>query len=103
VLTDYVADHPLPDGILACHDQMGIAILRFLKNRSLKIPRQVRVTGFNAFENWKYSDPLLTTVRTPANDLGRTAGEQLLLRLKNGAFSKKNIVLPVEFIRGNST
>lgn len=102
-LSAYLAKSPLPDGILACHDQMGIAVLRFLKSRSVDVPRRVRVTGFNGFELWKYSDPLLTTVRAPAEELGRTAGEQLIRRLTKGSFSSPRIALPVEFVKGAST
>ena len=102
-LNGYFARSPLPDGIVACHDQMGIAVLTFLKGRSIDVPGRVKVTGFNGFELWKYSDPLLTTIRVPADDLGRTAGEQLIRRLTEGAFSTSRIALPVEFVRGLST
>jgi LacI family transcriptional regulator len=102
-LSTYLENSPIPDGILACHDQMGIAVLRFLKIRSVSVPGRVRVTGFNGFELWKYSDPLLTTVRTPANELGRAAGQQLIHRLTQGSFSSSQIVMPIEFVQGAST
>jgi DNA-binding LacI/PurR family transcriptional regulator len=102
-LSDYLRTSPLPDGILACHDQMGISILRFLKERSVAVPKRVRVTGFNAFELWKYSDPLLTTVRAPADELGRAAGEELIARLTTGSFRSPSITLPVEFVAGTSS
>ncbi len=102
-LDQYLQTNELPDGILACHDQMGIAVLRFLQMRGINVPRKVRVTGFNGFELWKYSDPLLTTIKAPADELGRKAGEELIRRLTTGSFSKSNITLPIEFIQGNST
>jgi LacI family transcriptional regulator len=102
-LATYFDTSPLPDGILACHDQMGISVLKFLKERSIAVPDEVRVTGFNGFELWKYSDPLLTTVRAPADELGRTAGEQLIARLTMGAFRKPSITLPVELVVGASS
>lgn len=93
----------VPDAILAGNDQIGIGALRFLKQRSLSVPDQVRVTGFNAFDFWKYSDPLLTTVRTPMTELGARAGQELVSRLNGGSFSAREIVLPIELVQGQST
>lgn len=103
VLKRYFATHEPPDGILAGNDHLGIGALQFLAKEGISVPSRVRVTGFNAFEFWKYSQPLLTTVRTPAAQLGVRAGEELVQRLTVGHFSSPNIVLPVELIAGAST
>lgn len=102
-LSAYLDVNEHPDGIIAGNDQLGIATLRVLKARGLEVPRQVRVTGFNAFELWKYSEPRLTTIRTPAAALGVRAGEELVRRLTSGSFSGRDIVLPVEMLEGSST
>ncbi|MGE0752402.1 MAG: LacI family DNA-binding transcriptional regulator [Variibacter sp.] len=103
VLDEYLSAHELPDGILAGNDHLGIGALQFLSKEGISVPSRVRVTGFNAFEFWKYSDPLLTTVRTPAEQLGVRAGEELIQRLTTGRFSAPSIVLPVELVIGAST
>jgi LacI family transcriptional regulator len=102
-LSAYLDGNEPPDGIIAGNDQLGIAALRVLQARGLAVPAQVRVTGFNAFELWKYSNPRLTTIRTPAAALGVRAGEELVRRLTSGSFTKKDIVLPVELVIGSST
>lgn len=102
-LSAYLDVNELPDGIIAGNDQLGIATLRVLKERALEVPRHVRVTGFNAFELWKYSEPRLTTIRTPATALGLRAGEELVRRLTSGSFSGRDIVLPIEMLEGSST
>ena len=102
-LNRYFAAHEIPHGIVAGNDHLGIGALKFLADKNLAVPSRVRVTGFNAFEFWKYSKPRLTTVRTPAEQLGIRAGEELVRRLTVGQFSASNIVLPVELIIGAST
>jgi LacI family transcriptional regulator len=93
----------LPDAIMAVTDQIGIASLKLLKARGVKVPEEVMVTGFNAFDFWQYSDPVLTTVRSPGYELGQTAGREMIQRLQSGAFSQEVIKLPVELLMGEST
>ncbi len=98
-----IREHGLPDAIMAITDQMGIAILKLLKAKNVKVPKEVRVTGFNAFEFWRLSDPVLTTVRSPGYELGQVAGREMIRRLETGAFEKPVIKLPVELVIGETT
>lgn len=92
-----------PDAIMAMTDQIGIAALKLLKTKDLRVPEQIMVTGFNAFEVWQYSDPVLTTVRSPGYELGQVAGREMIGRLETGAFAKPAIKLPVELVLGETT
>lgn len=92
-----------PDAIVAATDAMAIAALHACTDAGLKMPDDIRVTGFNGFESWQYTIPTLTTVRSPAYEMGYRAGEVILQRLRNESFPRKSIVLPTELIPGNST
>ena len=81
---------------------MAIAALKVLAEMKIRVPGQVRVTGYNAFEFFRYATPSLTTVRSPAYDMGRRAGELMLARLKDGYFSEPEVVFPVELVLGDS-
>ena len=52
---------------------------------------------------WRYTQPALTTVVSPAYELGQHAGKLLLERLKDGAFSTNKILLPVQLQVSGST
>jgi LacI family transcriptional regulator len=91
-----------PDAILAGNDQMGIAAMKLMATHGRRVPGDVAITGFNAFEFWKFTDPVLTTIRSPAYEMGARAGEELLARLANGVFERREIVYPVELQRGGS-
>ena len=92
-----------PDAILAGNDQMGIAAMKLMAARGRRVPTDVVITGFNAFEFWQYTDPVLTTIHSPAYEMGARGGEEILARLDSGSFDRREIVFPVELQRGGST
>lgn len=92
-----------PDAIIAATDSMAVAALDACENRGLQVPRDIRVTGFNAFDVWRYTRPTLTTVISPAYQMGRYAGELLVQRLRTGEFAKRNTVFPVALQIGGSS
>jgi LacI family transcriptional regulator len=98
-----IALHGRPDAILAGNDQMGIAAMKLMAAEGLAVPRDVAITGFNAFEFWQYTTPVLTTVRSPAYEMGARGGGEILARLNEGRFAAREIVYPVALQPGAST
>ena len=98
-----IGEHGLPDAIIAGNDQMGIAAMKLMAGRNLTVPRDIAITGFNAFEFWQYTSPVLTTVRSPAYEMGARGGVEILKRLGEGRFERPEIVYPVELQPGGST
>jgi LacI family transcriptional regulator len=98
-----IAEQGLPDAIVAGNDQMGIAAMKLMASRNLMVPRDIAITGFNAFEFAQYTSPVLTTVRAAAYEMGARGGVEILKRLNNGRFERSEIVYPVELQRGGST
>jgi DNA-binding LacI/PurR family transcriptional regulator len=97
------AERGLPEAIIAGNDQMGIAAMKLMASRRLTVPRDVAITGFNAFEFWQYTSPVLTTVRSPAYEMGARGGIEVLKRLGGERFDLPEIVYPVELQPGGST
>lgn len=102
-LETYWQDGGRPDAVFGANDQIGIAAQRFFQRKGLKVPADIAVTGFNAFELRHYSAPLLTSVRSPAYEMGRRAGEEILYRLAHGKFRTNEVVLPTAVEVGEST
>ena len=102
-LLEEIERNGVPDAILAGNDQMGIAAMKLVAARGLAVPGQVAITGFNAFEFWQYTEPMLTTIRSAAYEMGALGGDVLLKRLTAGQFERSEIVLPVVLQRGGST
>ncbi len=89
--------HGLPDVVIGGNDRMAIAAMKLLRARGCEVPRDVRITGFNGFDFWRYASPELTTVFSPAFQLGEESARALLKRLQSGAFPWRKRVLPVVF------
>jgi LacI family transcriptional regulator len=102
VVRDYLGRRT-PDAIVAATDSMAAAALKACELTGLKVPKDLVMAGFNGFDVWRYTSPTMTTVVSPAYEMGRLAGELLIQRLKTGSFSKRSVVLPVRLQVGEST
>jgi len=103
VTTRALGEGRAPDAIIGGNDQMAIAAMRAAQDLGHRIPEDIQIAGFNAFNVWRYVDPVLTTVRSAAHAIGKQAGIMLIDRLKQGRFQAGEVVLPVTFQPGNST
>lgn len=91
-----------PDAIIAATDAMAIAAIRACEAQGMRVPEDILVTGFSGYEHWRVMVPSLTTIVSPAYEMGRFAGELLLSRLKTGKFDNQRYVFPVSFRAGDS-
>jgi LacI family transcriptional regulator len=92
-----------PDAVIAGNDQMGIAALKLVTARGQRVPEDVTITGFNAFDFWQYTEPKLTTMRSPAYEIGARGADEILKRLSGDQFERREIVFDVALQRGGST
>ena len=91
----YVDREGLPDAFIGGNDQMAIAALVWAIDRHLSVPADLRVTGFNGFEFAQYVRPRLTTVASPAYEMGKRGAALLLKRLSNKAFEQSGLLFDV--------
>jgi LacI family transcriptional regulator len=102
VVKNYLA-RKTPDAVVGATDSMAAAALKACERAGLRVPKDLGVAGFNGFDVWSHTSPTLTTVISPAYEMGRAAGELLIHRLKIGSFPKRGILLPVKLQVGEST
>jgi diguanylate cyclase (GGDEF)-like protein len=70
------------DAIAAANDNMAFGVLSALRERNIRVPDQVAVTGFDNDEGAKHSSPRLTTVKQPIYEQSQKALELALELLK---------------------
>jgi DNA-binding LacI/PurR family transcriptional regulator/signal transduction histidine kinase len=70
-----------PDAVVAANDHMALGAIRALRERGFDLPREASVTGYDDTEDSRFSTPSLTTIRQPAEELGRLAIRRLAARL----------------------
>jgi signal transduction histidine kinase/DNA-binding LacI/PurR family transcriptional regulator/ActR/RegA family two-component response regulator len=68
--------------LVAGTDHSAIAAMQVLQAAGYRIPEDIAVVGFDDIAEAQYAQPPLTTVRTPFDQLGRTAAEYLLSVLR---------------------
>ncbi len=92
-----------PTALFCANDEMAIGALKGLKEKGLKVPDNISVTGFDDLDMANYCDPPLTTIRQPAVRMGEEAAE-LLFRIIEGEQPKlTEYILPFEIIIREST
>ncbi len=84
-----------PDAVFCANDLMAIGALDVAHELGLDVPGDVAIMGFDDVDAATIVTPQLTTVRNPAYESGRTAGDLLLSRM-SGRYTGtgRTVVLP---------
>lgn len=75
-------DGPRPTAIICGNDVLAIGALIECHERGLKVPNDISVVGFDNFEFAIHSNPPLTTIEVPAEEMGSNAASYLIAKLK---------------------
>jgi len=94
---------PNPPTALFCYNDMeALGALRAARERGLNVPRDVSVVGLDDLYLSSYTDPPLTTVQQPKQEMGRLAA-QILLELIAGKNLDSRVTLTGKLVVRNST
>jgi LacI family repressor for deo operon, udp, cdd, tsx, nupC, and nupG len=89
--------------IFCSNDEMAIGAIRGIKASGRRIPEDVSVIGFDDIRFARYTDPPLTTISQPKNELGREAMSMLIEILRGTDTPTLKRVLAADLIVRNST
>jgi LacI family transcriptional regulator len=92
-----------PTAIFGFNDNVAIGALRAAAARSLQVPRDLSVVGFDDSEQSALVTPALTTVRQPLAEMGRMAVSQLLRLLEHQRVEAMSIELATRLVVREST
>ncbi|WP_284746204.1 LacI family DNA-binding transcriptional regulator [Amycolatopsis sp. RTGN1] len=88
---------PNVDAIFAASDMMAVGAMRALRRAGRRVPGDVAVIGFDDLPIGRRTDPPLTTVRQPIEEMGaRMTGE--LLAMLGGSAGPRCAVLDTELV-----
>lgn len=88
--------------VFAVSDFYALEFMRFLQSKGIQIPKDIQLIGFDDNIASKESNPTLTTIHQESSLRAKTA-IRCLEAMRDGAECKKEIVLPVELIKREST
>lgn len=92
----------LPTAFFASSDLMAIVAINILYKNKLSIPEDVAVIGISDIDIGKYTNPPLTTVHIPTEDIGVVAADMLLSRMTGYDLPPQKILLPISLLERNS-
>ncbi|MGV3705869.1 MAG: LacI family DNA-binding transcriptional regulator [Arcticibacter sp.] len=95
----------LPDGLFVSNDFCAAICLKTLRQAGLRIPEDIAIVGFNNDATSRITEPPLSTVNYPGQEMGEVVARSLINRLRPaGATSAvETIVLESELIIRNSS
>ena len=93
----------IPDAVFCFNDQLAIGALRAIKNRGYRIPEQIAVMGFSESQSALLTEPQLSSVAQPLDQMGQTAASLLLEKIKNPDAPNRTVVLDAQINIREST
>lgn len=79
-----ILDQPIenrPDLLLCMSDRIALTALTLAEQRGIRVPEELRITGFDGIAEGQYRAPRLTTVRQDSVGKGRIAAQMILGRV----------------------
>ncbi|OOY10888.1 hypothetical protein BMI86_05150 [Thioclava sp. DLFJ5-1] len=87
-----------PTAIFCANDESALGAIRAAQQAGLDVPRDLSVIGFDDTMLAEISDPPLTTIRQPRQQMGAVAAEMVIDMLENGPGQCARRILDCELV-----
>lgn len=102
-IMDFIPTHGCPDAIFCHNDDMAIGANRALRDLGLHVPEDVIISGYDGTDDAVFTDPRLTTVSSPAEEMVATAWRLLRKRIAEPSRPPERVVLTPRLLVREST
>jgi LacI family transcriptional regulator len=92
-----------PTAIFAASDEVALGVMEEARKRSIRIPEDLSVVGFDDTFLASRSSPPLTTVAQPLLEMGRVATRSLAQMISNDVVGTRHIELATRLVVRDST
>lgn len=93
-----LARRPDLDAVFAASDLMAAGALRVLREAGRRVPEDVAVVGFEDSTLARQTEPPLTTVHQPVEEMGRQMAALLVARIQGEHSDPGQVVLPTHLV-----
>ena len=101
ILRDVLLPRGLPDAVVCANDVMALALMSTCAENGIKIPEQMKVTGFDCITEGQINYPSLTTVTQNYEEVGYTA-VKMLYDLIYGRETEMECLVPSKLVAAES-
>ena len=99
----YLKDEPhLPTAFFADNDVIALGAMKAMKEAGFRIPEDVSIVGFDDISYSEISDPPLTTMRVPKEELGRQAVRRLEEVIRDNDNVRMKTQICTQFVKRSS-
>jgi LacI family transcriptional regulator len=91
-----------PTAVICGNDQLAFGAMIEAAAQGLKIPEDISVAGFNDLDYAAFLNPPLTTMRVPAEEIGRAAGDYLLGKITGASVLPMTEIEVSLIVRGST-
>ncbi len=87
-----------PEALFITNYEMTIGVMMAINELGINISTEITIIGFDSIDLVKVVKPSLMAISQPMDAIGKTAGKQILTRIKSKDYSNpKRIILNAEF------
>ncbi len=95
-------EHPAIDAVFAASDPMALGALRALRERDLRVPEDVAIVGFDDSPLANQTDPTLTSMHQPVEEMGRAMAQLLYDKIRGVEPPEPYVILTAHLVRRQS-
>ncbi|PCI46030.1 MAG: LacI family transcriptional regulator [Alphaproteobacteria bacterium] len=100
---EFLGMSQVPTSVFCFNDEMAMGVCQRFKEAGISVPEYISVAGFDDINFASLHSPSLTTIRQPAEEIGKAAALQLYNILRGIPPSERHIVFPFDLITRDST
>ncbi|WP_037605286.1 LacI family DNA-binding transcriptional regulator [Streptacidiphilus rugosus] len=97
-MAELLEREPRLDAVFAASDLMAAGAMRALRRAGRRIPADVAVVGFDDSPVARHTEPPMTTVRQPSEEMGRAMARLLLEEIAAPTRSHRQVILSTELV-----
>lgn len=90
------------DAVFCASDEIAMGVINALRDKSIKVPEDVDVMGFDDIYSASIFYPKLTTIAQPMYDMGSVSMRMLIKSINNLPVEEKHFVLPYRIVERDS-
>ena len=91
-----------PTAIFAMNDLMAYGVINACLDNGYKIPADISIHGFDGLTFSAYTNPSLTTIKLPLEDMGRHAAKTIIKIIEGDPPKSDKIILPCSHVAGKT-
>jgi DNA-binding LacI/PurR family transcriptional regulator len=102
-VADYLnSESDWPTAFFADNDLLACRVVQALKLRGIAVPEKISIIGFDNRPICEFTEPAVSTIAIPRDDMGKVAIEMLLSKLKNTLSASCKVLIGTTLIERNS-